>query len=217
MNLFGNQYRKGQLKFEKEYRGIKVPREELGTLVRMGHLALENDQRVLNKGRETDTYKFKLPESVRGHAQAIDQALASIKVCDPAIGSGAFPVGLLHEIVNARLALAPHNSNEHTAFELKRHAIRESLYGVDSDASAIDIARLRLWLSLIVDEDNYDAIEALPNLDYKIMRGDSLIGAPADALRDEKIRAELEELKSRFFDETDDKINRRIAAALTTR
>ncbi|MCK5228988.1 MAG: Eco57I restriction-modification methylase domain-containing protein, partial [Desulfobulbaceae bacterium] len=49
------------------------------------------------------------------------------------------------------------------------------IYGVDIDPSAIDIARLRLWLSLIVDEDDYDNIEALPNLDYKIMQGNSLI------------------------------------------
>ncbi|NIT51540.1 MAG: class I SAM-dependent DNA methyltransferase, partial [candidate division Zixibacteria bacterium] len=110
----------------------------------------------------------------------IDEALADIKVCDPAIGSGAFPVGLLHEIVNARLALAPHSGNSQSAYELKRHVIAENHYGVDLDPSAIDIARLRLWLSLIVDEDDYDRIEPLPNLDYKIVQGDSLLGIEID-------------------------------------
>jgi predicted RNA methylase len=180
---------------------IKVPEADIEILIRKGHLALENDTRVLNAGKETRDYKFQLPESVRLHAKAMDEALADIKVCDPAIGSGAFPVGMLHEIVNARMALALHSSIEKSAYKLKRHAIGESLYGVDIDASAIDIARLRLWLSLIVDEEDYGRIDALPNLDYKIVHGDSLIGFP------ENWRSpafdKIEELKKNFFQESD--------------
>ncbi|MGH8560267.1 MAG: Eco57I restriction-modification methylase domain-containing protein [Methylococcales bacterium] len=180
---------------------VPVPAKDIETLIRKGHLALENDTRVISRGKETDTYKFQLPEAVRQHAEEIDEALADIKVCDPAIGSGAFPVGLLHEIVNARLALAPHSGNENSAYELKRHAIAESLYGVDIDASAIDIARLRLWLSLIVDEEDYGKIEALPNLDYKIVCGDSLIGFPENWKSPAFDR--IEGLKKQFFAETD--------------
>ncbi len=172
----------GSLLSGRSETNIRVPREDLDALVRKGYLFIENDQDALQtferiqKGKQKSTGKeIKLPESVRRHAKEIDEALAAIKVCDPAIGSGAFPVGLLHEIVNARLALAPHSGNQNSLYELKRHAIRESIYGVDIDASAIDIARLRLWLSLIVDEERYDTIEPLPNLDYKIIRGDSLI------------------------------------------
>jgi hypothetical protein len=199
-SLFSNRFKKGQLTLTKEHHAIKVPKADLELFVRKGHLALENDQRVLDKGKETDSYRFQLPEPVRRHARLIDEKLASIKVCDPAIGSGAFPVGLLHEIVNARLALAPHSGNPQTPYELKRHTIRESLYGVDIDASAIDIARLRLWLSLIVDEDDYSTIEALPNLDYKIVRGNSLIGFPENwkSASFDKI----EGLKNDFFYET---------------
>ncbi|GAB4167287.1 MAG: hypothetical protein Tsb0017_08910 [Geothermobacteraceae bacterium] len=199
--LFGNTGRKGQLKLTAEHQEIKVPKEDIETLIRKGHLALENDTRVLSKGQETETYKFQLPEAVRKHARAIDEALADIKVCDPAIGSGAFPVGLLHEIVNVRLALAPHSGNHQSAYDLKRHAIAESIYGVDIDASAIDIARLRLWLSLIVDEEDYDTIAALPNLDYKIVRGDSLIGFPENWTS--PAFDKIEELKKQFFAETD--------------
>lgn len=128
----------------------------------------------------------------------IDQKLIDIRICDPAIGSGAFPVGLLHELVNAMLVLKPHLSYDYLTeklkgfgfehqesvsdsryiYRLKRHIIQESIYGVDIDASAIDIARLRLWLSLVVDEDDLDPIETLPNLDYKIVCGNSLIGLP---------------------------------------
>ena len=180
---------------------IKALKADLETLIRKGHLALENDTRVLVAGKETRDYKFQLPESVRRHAREIDSALADIKACDPAIGSGAFLVGLLHEIVNARLALAPHSGNAQSIYELKRHAIGESIYGVDIDASAIDIARLRLWLSLIVDEEDYGKIETLPNLDYKIVRGDSLIGF----MENWKSPAfdKIEELKTQFFTESE--------------
>lgn len=184
---------------------ISISRDDLALLIRKGHLALENDQRVLRKGKETDTYRFQLPESVRSHASEIDKALADIKICDPAIGSGAFPVGLLHEIVNARLALAPHSGNSMTTYELKRYAIRESIYGVDIDASAIDIARLRLWLSMIVDEERYDTIEPLPNLDYKIVQGNALVGIPPNMMPDHEALREIERLKPLYFNETNEK------------
>ncbi|MEA5391297.1 Eco57I restriction-modification methylase domain-containing protein [Cyanobium gracile UHCC 0139] len=200
-SLLANTTSKGQLKLSSEHQDIKVPKADIETLIRKGHLALENDTRVLSKGKETKDYKFQLPESVREHANAIDDSLADIKVCDPAIGSGAFPVGLLHEIVGARQALAPHTGNNRSAYDLKRHAIAESIYGVDIDASAIDIARLRLWLSLIVDEEDYGTIAALPNLDYKIVRGDSLVGFPENWTS--PAFAQLEALKKQFFAETD--------------
>jgi type I restriction-modification system DNA methylase subunit len=198
---FGNEGRKNQPKRTAEHQDIKVPKEDIETLIRKGHLALENDTRVLNRGKETREYKFQLPEAVRKYAKEIDQALAEIKVCDPAIGSGAFPVGLLHEIVAARLALAPHSDNPRSAYELKRHAIRESIYGVDIDPSAIDIARLRLWLSMIVDEERYDTIEPLPNLDYKIVCGDSLLGIEVD-LCNRLLFNELEKKKKAYFNAT---------------
>ena len=180
---------------------IAVSREDIEKLIRKGLLALENDQQVMTSGLETNTYKYQLPESVRIHAKVIDEALADVRVCDPAIGSGAFLVGLLHEIVNARLAIAQHCGNTQSVYQLKRNSIDKSLYGVDIDASAIDIARLRLWLSLIVEEENYDKIDALPNLDYKIIQGDSLIGFQENW--QSQASEEIETLKKEFFQETD--------------
>jgi hypothetical protein len=120
--------------------------------------------------------KNALPEAIRQNAKQLDRLLAAITVCDPAIGSGAFPVGMMQEIVKARLNLAAiKGMPERTAYELKRHAIENSLYGVDIDPSATEIARLRLWLSLVVDELEFDRIQPLPNLDYKIMHGNSLL------------------------------------------
>jgi hypothetical protein len=210
-SLFDNEDRQKQLHLNVERQDIRIPKEDIETLIRKGHLALENDTRVLSKGKETKDYKFQLPETVRDHAKAIDDALADIKVCDPAIGSGAFPVGLLHEIVNARLALAPHSGNHQSAYDLKRHAIAESIYGVDIDASAIDIARLRLWLSLIVDEEDYSTIAALPNLDYKILRGDSLLGIEVD-LFNQHLFNDIETKKKAFFSTTDHDEKTRLAA-----
>jgi 23S rRNA G2445 N2-methylase RlmL len=201
----------------------KVGKKDIETYIREGHFAIENDERVASKG-ETKTYKFEIPESIRQNADLIDQKLNEIRICDPAIGSGAFPVGLLHELVNSMLVLKPHFSYDYLCkkldefkipyresysesryiYRLKRHIIQESIYGVDIDASAIDIARLRLWLSLVVDEDDLDPIETLPNLDYKIVCGNSLIGLPYGAMRNLQVEAELEKLKEDFYDITDE-------------
>jgi type I restriction-modification system DNA methylase subunit len=149
----------------------EVPRTDLESFVRVGHLQMDFEAARTGKHKN----KF-LPESVSSNAQEIDKLLEDIAVCDPAIGSGAFPVGIMQEIVRARLALATVvGMPKHSAYQLKRDAIEKSLYGVDLDPGAVEIAKLRLWLSLIVDEDDIKKIKPLPNLDYKIMQGNSLL------------------------------------------
>jgi hypothetical protein len=223
-DLFGNDDRSGQLALIEESQDSDVPKEDIKTLIRKGYLFIDHDkvafqreERIVKGEQKTTGYTHKLPESVRKNAQFIDKKLAAIRACDPAIGSGAFPVGLLHEIVTARRALAEHLEHPQTAYALKRHAIRESLYGVDLDQSAIDIARLRLWLSLIVDEEDYKTIEALPNLDYKIVRGNSLIGFPDNLFRDVKEYEEIETLKQEFYDETDEGKRKELRERITSR
>lgn len=151
--------------------GDDVNRKDIETLIRFGERFADFE------ARPTDNNKDKLlPEGIRVNAPELDQLLEEIAVCDPAIGSGAFPVGMMQEIVRTRLALAsvPGMPNR-KPYELKRHAIQKSLYGVDIDPGAIEIAKLRLWLSLVVDEDDFKTIRPLPNLDYKIMQGNSLL------------------------------------------
>lgn len=70
-----------------------IPRRDIEALIRNGSQIIQNDAMVLEKGREA-TYKFMLPENVRSRARELDEALANIKVCDPAVGSGAFPLGM---------------------------------------------------------------------------------------------------------------------------
>ena len=90
----------------------------------------------------------------------IDDALRNIKVCDPAIGSGAFPVGMMSEIIKTRNVLSAFIKDRHrTVYDFKRECIEKSLYGVDIDPGAVEIAKLRLWLSLVVDEDDIKQIK----------------------------------------------------------
>ncbi len=106
------------------------------------------------------------------NAKKIATLLEKVKICDPAIGSGAFPIGMLNEIVHIRTLL---NSEFHDPAEraaLKKSIIQKSIYGVDLDLGAVEIARLRFWLALVVDEVTPSP---LPNLDYKIMQGNSLL------------------------------------------
>lgn len=106
--------------------------------------------------------------------QQIAERLRTVKICDPAIGSGAFPMGLLRELYLCRIALEDEvkegRSKSHA--EIKKEILQQNIYGVDLDRGAVDIARLRFWLSLVVDED---VPQPLPNLDYKIMQGNSLL------------------------------------------
>ena len=121
-----------------------------------------------------------------------------LKCCDPAVGSGAFSVGLLHELVNLRRILQTVangyrdpvvTEGAEWTHETKADIIENCLYGVDIQQQAIEICRLRLWLSLVVDYDiRVDPFEAdrstfmnaikqishLPNLEMNFKRGDSL-------------------------------------------
>jgi hypothetical protein len=74
---------------------------------------------------------------------------------------------MINEIVRARQILAVHTGSRLTAYDFKLHAIQESIYGVDLDPGAVEICQLRLWLSLIVDEDRP---HPLPNLNYRIVQ-----------------------------------------------
>ena len=94
--------------------------------------------------------------------------LKSIKVLDPAIGSGAFPMGVLHELVDLRR----HLGDTTELANLKKEIIENSIYGIDIEPSAVEIAKLRFWLSIVVDEE---IPTPLPNLFYKIMVGNSLL------------------------------------------
>lgn len=180
-----------------------VPREDIETFVHLG-------EQISHYESVETVYKIRMPKSIEKHARLIDEKLNDITVCDPAVGSGAFLVMMMIEIVRARMALTPYFTDieDRTPYRFKRHAILNSLYGVDIDAGAVEIAKLRLWLSLVVDEEDVKQIKPLPNLDYRVVEGNSLIGLPDDVLRDAQLESELELLRKKLGDETDNERKR---------
>lgn len=202
LDAFGNTSRKGQLPLEAEYKSVPhIPESDFEILINSGELYAENEAVVEAKGKETDTYYYKLPESVRKNALLIDEKLANVLICDPAVGSGAFPVGMMHEIVSTRNLLTVFiKENSRNKYHFKRECIERSLYGVDIDEGAVEIAKLRLWLSLVVDEQDINNIKPLPNLDYKIVRGNSLLGFPENWQSD--ISKSIDSLKLDYLGET---------------
>ena len=132
----------------------------------------------LRSDREDDKEREAIRDFVESHdgtslgdlTEEIRERLLRVKICDPAIGSGAFPMGLLRELYFCRSALESTTALDPAA--TKREILQNNIYGVDLERGAVDIARLRFWLTLVVDEKTP---EALPNLDFKIMQGDSLL------------------------------------------
>ena len=144
--------------------------------------------------------QHEFPEELEPYREVLDTALRNVKICDPAIGSGAFPMGLLNELWRCREALGERATSPsqmgtqatglsqagslcskegqagslypYSRAALKREIIENNIYGVDIEKGAIDIARLRFWLSIVVDAEKP---EPLPNFDYKFMQGNSLI------------------------------------------
>lgn len=144
-----------------------IPRRDLEALFRP-------PAETQNDGRRS-TWPH-LPKSIRHQAEVLDKALASIKICDPAVGSGAFPVVILYEIVQARTALGRGLSPDEnrTPFDFKRHAIEHSIYGVDIDRAAVEIAGLRLWLALSAADPNRKLDFPPTDLARNLVCGDAL-------------------------------------------
>jgi len=137
----------------------------------------------------------------------IIDALDSIKIIDPACGSGAFPMGILQKMLLILQKIDPESkewANKKIAridnyisknefqkkveegnwdYLHKLGIIQNSIYGVDIQSIAVDISKLRFFLSLIVDENVDDSqknrgIKPLPNLEFKFVCANSLIGLP---------------------------------------
>jgi adenine-specific DNA-methyltransferase len=152
------------------------------------------------------------PEKLSKRKQDAEDALKNVKILDPACGSGAFPMGVLHRLISLRemVSLQPNT------YQLKKDILSNNIYGVDIMPMAVEIARLRAWLSLIVEEDykgekvssNF-GIDALPNLDFKFMQGNSLLETfEGIKLFDEKLLLiKIVSDKQELIDKTKNKLN----------
>ena len=155
-----------------------IPRDDITKFIKEGHLAIDTIIKVQEEklSDQEASKQIPIPNTILANLDIIDDLLANVKVVDPAVGSGAFPVGMLNEIVQARSIIQMRcGVNDINYYDLKHETIENSLYGVDISYSAVDIAKLRFWLSLIVDEESIEDIKPLPNLDNKIMCGNSVI------------------------------------------
>ena len=124
---------------------------------------------------EHDTSDIPLPA-----AGKVGGALSELTVVDPACGSGAYLLGMMQELVELQSALYNVRADNRSLYDLKLHIIQRNLYGVDNDEFAVNIAMLRMWLSLAIDYEG-DSPPPLPNLDFKVVRGDSLLGPDPSA------------------------------------
>ena len=191
------------LEDNKDKGAFYTPKEIVNYMVNESLIAyLGDDSKIRNFVLTQDASAFTATEKTQ-----LDAKLAEVKICDPAIGSGAFPMGLLNLLCKCRQSLQPAEKqhDKKTIAALKRDIIQQNIYGVDIEKGAVDIARLRFWLSLIVDEETP---EVLPNLEFKIMQGNSLLesyeGIDLSGLAGEKgsrTRAQSKDQLSLVFDE----------------
>ena len=159
------------LEDNKDKGAFYTPKEIVQYMCRESLIAyLQTDQKEDDKKRIRQFVTTHEVESLGELKKEVEQKLIDVKICDPAIGSGAFPMGLLRELFFCRSAIEPNIVEK--AADIKRHIIQNNIYGVDIERGAVEIARLRFWLALIVDEKSP---EVLPNLDFKIMQGNSLL------------------------------------------
>lgn len=200
---------------------VGVPYDDMKQFVLYGEVITSQDNSKKTKEGEQERA---ISKEVFERIESIDKALSDVRVADPAVGSGAFPLGMLNEIVKLRTNITQYMINtvpdqypgqkdllriNRHPYKLKWETIQNCIFAVDIEPSAVDITKLRLWLSLIVDQEIDELNEsphALPNLDCNIMCGNSLI-------------EEFEGIKlfdEKLLNQIDDKINKQNCSISTS-
>lgn len=163
--------------------------------------------------------------------ELVVNAVAELKILDPACGSGAFPIGILQKISMILQRADPDASlwfdkqtksipdpllratvkekfkNENLDWVRKLGIIKDVIYGVDIQPIAVEIAKLRCFLTLVVEEKIDDSqpnrgIQPLPNLDFKFVAANSLIQldeGELNLLQDNNLQVKLAEIRSKYF------------------
>ena len=186
-----------------------IPEDDIRKFITLGEFYKDEDARRTKYNSETRKYEYdynkqlEMPASILdfkngiNRLNEIDEYLKSVRVVDPAVGSGAFPLGLLNEIVRARDTLTTYMAismngfqrkmlyTQRSQYQLKTQTIKNCIFACDIEPSATDITKLRLWLALVIedeigDQDKDDFGEhtkprKLPNLDCNILCGNSLV------------------------------------------
>ena len=155
------------LEDNKDKGAFYTPKEIVNYMCKESLIAYLNTE-VPGHDSELRDFIEKYENKVVPEKDLVLKALKGVKICDPAVGSGAFPMCILNFLVALREKLEPVKNR----CDLKKEIVQNNIYGVDIEKGAIDIARLRFWLSIMVDEDKPTP---LPNFDYKFMQGNSLL------------------------------------------
>lgn len=112
----------------------------------------------------------------RMHVRKMVESLESIKVLDPACGSGHFLTAVLSLLLRVKESLLLSIGEDVQRYKIKRDIVSQNLFGVDIDENAVEIARLRLWLSIIEEVEDSEHVDTLPNIDFNVLVGNSLVG-----------------------------------------
>lgn len=176
----------------REYLKTKVPEDEM----RDYRLALLLDKKPHEFKDQQSNYR----RDLKPYKTSIIQALDELKVLDPACGSGAFPMGMLQLLVQVYERLEP----RFDPYETKVSIVKNNIFGVDIEPMAVEISRLRTWLSIIVDEEvESDKVKPLPNLDFKFVCANTLI--PLDRkgstqlMDNPNLEDDLLEIRDKYF------------------
>lgn len=161
------------LEDNKDKGAFYTPKEIVDYMCRESIIAYLQDDKFSEGGNGlirqfVETLDIKLLDAKQRNY--IEERLRKVKICDPAIGSGAFPMGLVNLLSKLFIVLRTYSQIDQA--RMKRYIMEQSIYGVDIEQGAVDIARLRFWLAMVVDETEP---QPLPNLHFKIMQGNSLL------------------------------------------
>ncbi len=176
----------------REYLKTKIPYDEM----RDSKLELLLDK----KSHEYRDQQKNFRQYLKNYKSDIIDALDDLKVLDPACGSGAFPMGMLQLLVQVYERLEPRFDQ----YETKVSIVKNNIYGVDIEPMAVEISRLRTWLSIIVDEEvDSNKVKPLPNLDFKFVCANSLIPLDQNGaqglLDDSDLEEKLVEIREKYF------------------
>lgn len=225
-NLLASYNPETQTTARKQTGSFYTPREIVNYMVDESLIAyfkqiLDSSEEVETRLRDLFAHTTDLPEFTKTENTVLIKAISEVKILDPACGSGAFPMGVLHRLVDLLNKLDPENKhwNElqkqraiaettevfdsgdteerkirldeiNKAFDLsmnypdyarKLFLIENCIYGVDIQQIAIQISKLRFFISLIVDQKVNDSkpnrnILSMPNLETKFVAANTLIG-----------------------------------------
>lgn len=176
----------------REYLKTKIPYDEM----RDSKLELLLDK----KSHEYRDQQKNFRQYLKNYKSDIIDALDDLKILDPACGSGAFPMGMLQLLVQVYERLEPRFDQ----YETKVAIVKNNIYGVDIEPMAVEISRLRTWLSIIVDEEiDSNKVKPLPNLDFKFVCANSLIPLDQNGaqglLDDSDLEEKLVEIREKYF------------------